>query len=861
MSDVEVFDSRAKTWRPAPAMPTPRDALGVAVLKDGRILAVGGYAAVDGHGNAVATTEIFDPRSGVWSPAADRPRAAWWPFTYRLSDGRVLTAGGSDNGPNLSAYIYDPRADAWSSAAPLRHPHEDGQILDMGAAGILIAGGYGNGPNSFQREAERYDENLGAWVPAGVLHDPRQAAALTAVGDEAALIGGTRSGQFFSSIELYNPRENQWRPGPRLKQPRENAAAIALDATHILVVGGDANTGPLDAAEIVDIAGPAQDLAPDSDTSPLGNIPGAAPDTLAVQNISGVPVPDPLPFPIWAPASVAVGGRFYVFGGQDANRWLNEALELDPSTGHWTSLPPLRRARFAPAAAVYGTSIIVAGGSVFTDRGVTSNDSEIFDYAARIWRAGPPMTVARASHSLAAVGRRVFAFGGVGDDGRGKDSVEVIERGAWKEIGDAPFPRVNAGTVVIDGRVYTVGGSDFTAGVVRRSRDFRVYDPQTGRWESLPPMPTAREGVGAAVIDGKIYVIGGDGDDERSLSLVEVYDLKQRTWSTAPPMLARRRDPAVGAVHGLIYVAGGYVENRQILNSVEVFDPRTQTWYSKQLTTRTSLPPPATPPVAVAPRPPEPAPMFFAVKAAERPHDYAIIVGVGRYERLPPADFAEDDARDAAAMVTALGVPAENVVTLSGPRASMTEVVKYVEEWLPSRVSADSRVYFYYSGHGAPNVLDGVPYLMPWDADASFVKSTGLPLERVYAALGKLPAKEVIAMIDACFSGAGGRSVLAPGTRPLVAVRAVGQVPPNISILTASASDEIAGSSPLLRHGLFSYYVMRGLSGEADPKGTGHVTLRQLHAYVRKHVILDARAEDREQTPTLTTPNPGLRLY
>jgi hypothetical protein len=399
-------------------------------------------------------------------------------------------------------------------------------------------------------------------------------------------------------------------------------------------------------------------------------------------------------------------------------------------------------------------------------------------------------------------------------------------------------------------------------------------------------MSAERFGAAGVFAGGRAAVIGGVSRDSPALDSAEVFDVKNGRWSTL--RLRRRRDApcAVALDDRRVLVIGGgdgvyaspeseiidlgaategarVSENAALGASPDTLavQNRNEGW-----TVPDPLPSPrwsaATAMRGTSMKPTSRWPaMSFASKGPARPHDYAVIVGVGRYERLPPADFAEDDARDATAMMTALGVPEENIVTLSGPRASMTEVVKYVEEWLPAHVDPDSRVYFYYSGHGAPNILDGVPYLMPWDADAEFVKSTGLPLERVYAALGKLPAKEVIAMIDACFSGAGGRSVLAPGTRPLVTVRAPTRVPANISILTASGSNEIAGSEPRYGHGLFSYYVMRGLSGDADAAGTGQVTLRQLHAYVRKHVIIEAREENREQTPTLSTPDPGLRLY
>ena len=90
-------------------------------------------------------------------------------------------------------------------------------------------------------------------------------------------------------------------------------------------------------------------------------------------------------------------------------------------------------------------------------------------------------------------------------------------------------------------------------------------------------MPTARNYAGAAVLDGKIYVIGGWSNRNSNISTVEVYDPQANTWATAPPMSERRNGPGVAALGGKIYVAGGYVGGSD-LASVEVFDPQTNSW-------------------------------------------------------------------------------------------------------------------------------------------------------------------------------------------------------------------------------------------------------------------------------------------
>lgn len=274
---------------------------------------------------------------------------------------------------------------------------------------------------------------------------------------------------------------------------------------------------------------------------------------------------------------------------------------------------------------------------------------------------------------------------------------------------------------------------------------------------------------------------------------------------------------------------------------------------------------PASP--AAAPAPPAAAPPVasdvdsFQRRLPERPDDFALIVGIERYETLPKADFGERDAATFRRYVLGLGVPEENVISLMGPKATKTGITKYLEEWLPRNVVAGSRVYFFYSGHGAPDAATGAAYLVPYDGDPTFLQSSGYPLPRLYEKLQALKAREVVVALDSCFSGAGGRSVIAKGARPLVTAVATAPVGPKLSVLAASSSDEISGSMDDQGHGLFTYYLLKGLRGDADANGDGHLDLGELHAYVEKAVQRAARRQNREQTPQLQSAKSGLRLY
>ena len=233
-------------------------------------------------------------------------------------------------------------------------------------------------------------------------------------------------------------------------------------------------------------------------------------------------------------------------------------------------------------------------------------------------------------------------------------------------------------------------------------------------------------------------------------------------------------------------------------------------------------------------------------RGAERPDDYALVIGIEEYQSLPKADFGARDAKTMRRHLEALGFPARNIISLEGSQATGSKLKSYLEEWLPLNVKTNSTLFVYYSGHGAPDTKTGEAYLVPWDGDPKFLKSTALPLKRLYADLAKTKAKRVIVALDACFSGAGGRSVLAQGARPLVAKAAeLAPTEARLTILAAASGDEITGTLAEQSHGLFTYHLLKGLS--ADPKASA----KSLYDYLKPRVQDDARRENREQTPVL----------
>jgi len=236
-------------------------------------------------------------------------------------------------------------------------------------------------------------------------------------------------------------------------------------------------------------------------------------------------------------------------------------------------------------------------------------------------------------------------------------------------------------------------------------------------------------------------------------------------------------------------------------------------------------------------------------------HAYAIVIGIEQYrEKLPKADFADRDAKLIGEYLTkVMGYPEENVIVRTNDKASLTDLIKYFENWLPNNVEKDGSVFVYYSGHGAPNPKTGDAYMVPYDGDPTFVDATGYPMKRLYAALDKLPVKDVTVVLDSCFSGAGGRSVLAKGAKPmgLSVEHSLGATGRTI-VLAASAGDQISSAYEEKGHGLLTYFFLKGLQGEADANKDGSIDMAELYDYVKPSVSRIARKQyNNEQTPQL----------
>lgn len=243
-------------------------------------------------------------------------------------------------------------------------------------------------------------------------------------------------------------------------------------------------------------------------------------------------------------------------------------------------------------------------------------------------------------------------------------------------------------------------------------------------------------------------------------------------------------------------------------------------------------------------------------KMAENPRNFAVVIGVEKYPALPAALFADRDAKAVHAHLMALGFPARNIMILTDRDATRAGMSKALNTWLPNRVKEDSTVFFYYSGHGAPDLASNSAYLVPIDGDPEALSDTAYPVKELYEKLKKLKAARVIVALDSCFSGAGGRSVLAKDARPLVTKIDLGTLAPGkVVSLSAAGADQISGAVEDQGHGAFTYYLLKGLNGAAADS-TGTVTVKALYDYLSPKVQDAARLRNRDQTPMMEGSSP-----
>ena len=246
---------RSRQW---PAACGTRAAAASALLADGRLLVVGGYAT---DGSALASAELFDGHTRMFRRGGNLLAARGEASATLLPNGLVLIAGGRNGSGTLaSAELYDPEQRSFSAtgAAPLARRGAIAVLLPNGK--VLFAGGRSDtndaAPPQALADAALYDPISGSFAATGAMAVPRSGASARLLGDGRVWVAGgiDASGNTLASTEIYDPQRGEFSAGPSLGSARALAATIVLPRGQMLLAGGGSQGNALAGSEIVDPA-------------------------------------------------------------------------------------------------------------------------------------------------------------------------------------------------------------------------------------------------------------------------------------------------------------------------------------------------------------------------------------------------------------------------------------------------------------------------------------------------------------------------------------------------------------------------------------------------------------------------------
>ena len=238
-------------------------------------------------------------------------------------------------------------------------------------------------------------------------------------------------------------------------------------------------------------------------------------------------------------------------------------------------------------------------------------------------------------------------------------------------------------------------------------------------------------------------------------------------------------------------------------------------------------------------------------KAAINNDALALVIGVSEYkETNVKAIYADNDAKVFQGYaIEKLGVPRNRVKTLVNDGADEKDMLLATKRWL-ARAAKQGKtdVYIFFAGHGLASDDGSKMYLLPYDGAPELLDDTAILRDRLFSDVAATNPRSVTVFLDTCYSGTTRGTDMLITSRP-IAIRALEQsIPDNFTVMTAAAGDETAKPLEVAKHGMFSYFLMKGMEGEADADKNNEITAGELHSYVQTNVIQQSSGS---QTPEL----------
>jgi hypothetical protein len=273
LASADLYDPQTGTFTPTGSMPTGRIWHTATLLADGRVLIAGGTDGIggDGYWHPLASAYAYDPAVGTFSVTGSMTIAKWRHSATLLTDGEVLIAGGDYDLSyrsllSVSAELYDPRTGVFSPTGDMADGRISPTATRLSDGRVLVAGGAGHQgcgidcPGQLKASAELYDPKSGSFSRTGSMSTGRWFRTATLLSDGRVLMTGGDAGAYASDTiagpipdaEIYDPTAGTFRGTGSMATARTRHTATLLPNGRVLVVGGIDGDSALASAEMYD---------------------------------------------------------------------------------------------------------------------------------------------------------------------------------------------------------------------------------------------------------------------------------------------------------------------------------------------------------------------------------------------------------------------------------------------------------------------------------------------------------------------------------------------------------------------------------------------------------------------------------
>jgi len=242
----------------------------------------------------------------------------------------------------------------------------------------------------------------------------------------------------------------------------------------------------------------------------------------------------------------------------------------------------------------------------------------------------------------------------------------------------------------------------------------------------------------------------------------------------------------------------------------------------------------------------------------------AIVIGVQNYKNLPHASYAINDANQFKEhAVRYLGVKPENVKLLTDNNAQRADILLAFKYWLPAHINAGKTdVYIYFSGHGLSQEQVKQKYFLPFDVNTDLLEETAINQKNLFKQISQAGAKSVVVFLDTCFSGTNRvGQTLVQNQRAVNLKQNADALPAGFSVLSAASNQQVAYGDDSLQHGVFTFFLLKAISGEQSNQQSKQMNLGQLADYVTQKTRQFALNNNKQQDPKFIGDQQQLVVY